>query len=104
MQNLDKYLEFFKETLLHRKKNIFYGKLQLCSIVFKKQIHCLIKKEITWVNTNIFYLSVEHFENRFLDQVGTEGLEKLLKENLTIKTLSLAEQHLKFSGLFSIHI
>lgn len=103
-KNLDKYLVFLKETLLHRKKNIFYEKLQLCSIVFKKQIHCLNKKEITWVNTNKFYLSVEHFANRFLDQMGTEGFEKLLKENLTIKTLSLAEQHLKISGLFSNYI
>lgn len=43
---------------------------------------------------------MEHFANHSLDQMGTEGFEKLLKENHTIKTLSLAEQHLKIFGLF----
>lgn len=92
----------FKGNFTTQKKNIFYGKLQLCSIVFKKQIHCLNKKEITRVNTNIFCLSVEHFANHSLDQMGTEGFEKLLKENHTIKTLSLAEQHLKILDFFQI--
>lgn len=39
-----------------------------------------------------------------LDQVGTEGLKKLLKENLTIKTLSLAEQPEIFWTFFNSHL